>query len=371
MKAKELLEKYRANQCTAEERIQLQNWFHQLELETDAGFTQDELDRVEKQMWAKIHPETQPQTKKIKLWPSIAAAAVLLIGVGIGYAVIQQQDHSEKVKIAFQDIDPGGNKAILILANGTRISLTDAKNGSVASESGISITKTAAGKLVYVVKDSEAGDSHLSNTIETPVGGQYEVVLPDGTLVSLNTASSITFPTSFAAKKERSVSLKGEAYFEVAKNKNQPFKVQTALQEVVVLGTHFNINAYADEALTLTTLLEGSVKVAVDGKKAKILVPGEQSSINEEEFEVQQVDVESAVAWQNGNFSFENESVEAVMRKIARWYDIEVIYKGDFSKIKLLGSVSRKKKLSEVLRVIQLSRKVKFKVEGRRVTVMP
>ncbi|MCX2449784.1 FecR domain-containing protein [Pedobacter sp. PLR] len=369
MKAKELLEKYRANQCTEEERIQLQNWFHQLDLEKETGLTLDELDRIEAQSWETIHQETHP--KKIKLWPSIAAAAVLLIGVGIGYYVNQQQDHSEKVKIAFQDILPGGNKAFLILANGKRISLTDAKNGSVANQSGINITKTADGKLVYIVKNRETGDSNLSNTIETPVGGQYEVVLPDGTLVTLNTASSITFPTSFESKNERRVSLKGEAYFEVAKNKNQPFKVQTALQEVVVLGTHFNINAYADEDLTQTTLLEGSVRVAATGKKAKLLVPGEQSLINEDQFEVQQVDVESAVAWQNGKFTFENESVEAVMRKIARWYDVEVIYKGDFSKIRLLGSVSRKKKLSEVLRVIQLSRKVKFKVEGRRVTVMP
>ncbi|MBB2148331.1 FecR domain-containing protein [Pedobacter gandavensis] len=369
MQAKELLEKYRANQCNEEERIQLQNWFHQLDLEKEADFTLGELDRIEEEMWESIRAQTSP--KKVKLWPSIAAAAILLIGVGIGYYVNQEQANSAKVKIAFQDIPPGGNKAFLILANGKRISLTDAKNGTVANQSGINITKTANGKLVYTVKETEVNSSNVSNTIETPVGGQYEVVLPDGTKVTLNTSSSITFPTSFASKKERSVILKGEAYFEVAKNINQPFKVLTTLQEVVVLGTHFNINAYTDEDLTLTTLLEGSVRVAAIGKKAKLLVPGEQSAINEGQFEVQQVDVESAVAWQNGNFSFENESVEAVMRKIARWYNVEVIYKGDFSNIKLLGSVSRKKKLSEVLRVIQLSRKVKFKVEGRRVTVMP
>ncbi|WP_316839502.1 FecR family protein [Pedobacter gandavensis] len=369
MRAKELLEKYRANQCTEEERIQLQNWFHQLDLEKEVGLSLHDLDQIEARMWAAIEKETSP--KKIKLWPSIAAAAVLVIGVGIGLYVNQQAKSTEIASIAFQDIPPGGNKAFLILANGERISLTDAKNGNVAKQSGITITKTADGQLVYAIKNTAEAISDLTNTIETPVGGQYQVALPDGTMVTLNTASSITFPTSFYAKKERCVSLKGEAYFEVAKNKNQPFKVTTPLQEVAVLGTHFNINAYADEDYTLTTLLEGSIKVMKADKSAKYLVPGEQSAINEAQFTVATVDVESAVSWQNGNFTFENESVEAVMRKIARWYDIEVIYKGDFSNIKLLGSVSRKKKLSEVLRVIQLSRKVKFKVEGRRVTVMP
>ncbi|WP_222538100.1 FecR family protein [Pedobacter polysacchareus] len=368
MNAKELLEKYRANQCTEKEQIQVQNWFHQLGLEKQVDLTAADLERAEQQMWAVINQETMP--KRIRLWPSIAAAGVVVIGLGIGYLIHQQQGHSKELKVASQDILPGGNKAVLVLGNGQRISLTDAKNGDVASQSGIHITKTEDGKLVYVVRKEDT-NSNLFNTIETPAGGQYQVVLPDGSTVMLNTASSLTFPTSFASKNERRVTLKGEAYFEVARNKNKPFKVITERQEVVVLGTHFNINAYADEDLTLTTLLEGSVQVSKAGKSIKNLVPGEQSALSDHQFTVKTVDLETAVSWQNGRFTFENESVEAVMRQIARWYDIEVIYKGDLSNVKLMGSVSRKKKLSEVLRVLQLSRKVKFKVEGRRVTVMP
>lgn len=368
MKAKELLEKYRAGQCSEEELIQLQNWFHQLNLNRNADLTDEKLIEVDQHMWVVIDRETK--SKKAKLWPGIAAAVTLVLGVGFGYYAFQYSGSSEKMKVAMQDVLPGGNKAFLVLGNGKRISLTDAKNGNIASQAGIDISKTADGKLVYSIKDNENAISNFSNTIETPEGGQYQIILPDGTLVVLNTSSSITFPASFTSKKERKVVLKGEAYFEVAKSKDKPFKVITALQEVAVLGTHFNINAYQDEDFTLTTLLEGSVKVSKDDA-VKYLLPGEQSALNEELFNVRLVDVESVVSWQNGYFSFENESVEAVMRKVARWYNIEVIYKGDFSNVKLLGSVSRNKKLSEVLRVIQLSRKVKFKVEGRRVTVMP
>lgn len=368
MKAKELLKKYRMDQCSEEEMIQLQNWFHQLNLNMNVDLAEENLSEIDQHMWTVIDRETK--LKKIKLWPVSVAAVLLVLGIGFGYYALQHSRNSEKTEIVMEDVLPGGNKAFLVLGNGKRISLTDAKNGSIASQAGIDINKTADGKVVYSVKNKDNGDNNLFNTIETPVGGQYEIVLPDGTLVALNTSSSITFPASFTSKHERNVVLTGEAYFEVAKNKDKPFKVVTALQEVVVLGTHFNINAYPDEHLTLTTLLEGRVTVTKD-KVVKYLVPGEQSALNKDLFDVKAVDVESVVSWQNGNFSFENESVEAVMRKIARWYNIEVFYKGDFSNIKLLGSVSRNKKLSEVLRVIQLSRKVKFKVEGRRVTVMP
>jgi len=367
MKSNELLEKYRTGKCNEAELIQLQNWFHQLNLNRNVDLTEENLDEVDHTMWEMIDQQTK--FRKTKLWLPRVAAVLLILAMGFGYYALKQLNNSE-TKTARLDILPGGNKALLTLGNGRRISLTDAKNGSIASEAGIEIRKTADGKLVYAIKNENHANINLTNTIETPVGGQYQVTLPDGTFVALNSSSSITFPASFASKSERKVTLTGEAYFEVAKNKKVPFKVETALQEVTVLGTHFNINAYADEDATLTTLLEGSVKVA-GNKTERYLLPGEQSVLNGKLFSIKTVDIESVIAWQNGNFSFENESVEAVMRKIARWYNIEVVYKGDFSREKLLGSVSRSKKLSEVLHVIQLSRKVKFKVEGRRVTVMP
>lgn len=368
MKAKELVEKYRNNQCTEEERIQLRNWFHQLNLEKDVTLTEDCLQTAEQNIWKGVVHTTRPN--KLKLWHATVVAATLCLAIGVGYYAYYNNPHSKTIKTAAQDILPGGNNAVLILANGKRISLTEAGNGDIAEQAGISIRKTAEGKLVYAVKEETDPDNNLSNTIETPAGGQYQVILPDGTSVYLNTSSSITFPTSFTSKKERKITLIGEAYFEVTKNKEKPFKVLTPLQEITVLGTHFNVNAYADDDLTLTTLLEGKIKVASANGTPKHLVPGQQSAVNNTQFDVQTVDVESAVAWQNGEFRFENESVPAVMRKIARWYNIEVSYQGNFDNIKLLGSVSRNKKLSEVLRVIQLSRKVKFKVSGRRITVM-
>lgn len=367
MKAKKLIEKYRAGLCSEEELIQLQNWFHELNLRKELGITDERLNEIELRNWSVIERETQP--KKARMWSVMAAAIVLVLGIGFSYYALELSTHSNLENTA-EDILPGGTKAFLVLGNGKRISLTDAKNGSIASQGGIEIKKTADGKLIYAVKEPDYAAANVSNTIETPVGGQYQVTLPDGTLVVLNTASSLTFPASFAAKKERKVVLKGEAYFEVSKNRKMPFKVATRLQEVTVLGTHFNINAYTEENAIRTTLLEGSVKVS-HNELAKQLSPGEQAALNEDTFSVKMVDVESVIAWQNGNFTFENEPVESVMRQIARWYNIEVIYKGDLSHIKLLGSVSRNKKLSEVLRVLQLSRKVRFKVEGRRVTVMP
>lgn len=367
MKAKELLEKYRNGQCSEEELIQLHNWFHQLNLDQRVELTEERLNAIEQNNWSIISQEAKP--KSVKLWFGIAAAAILVLGIGTAYFNYHYPDSSKEITVSVEDILPGGNKAFLTLGNGKRISLTDAQNGKIANQAGISISKTADGKLVYSVKDEVTTGNELLNTIETPIGGQYQIILPDGTLVALNTSSSITFPTSFTNKNERKVTLSGEAYFEVKGNKDKPFKVVTTLQEVVVLGTHFNINAYEDEDLTLTTLLEGSVKVVKGNKSVRQLAPGEQSALNEKQFSIKEVDVESVVSWQNGYFTFENESVESVMRKIARWYNVEIVYKGNFSSIKLLGSISRDKKLSEVLRVIQLSRKVKFKVEGRRVIV--
>jgi transmembrane sensor len=276
-------------------------------------------------------------------------------------------------------IVPGGNKAYLTLADGRTISLTDANNGELAEQAGISIRKTRDGQIIYEVeKDKDAVPK--MNIVSTPKGGQYQVVLPDGTKVWLNAASTIHFPSVFVGQKSRLVELKGEAYFEVAKDKARPFIVKSNGQEVEVLGTHFNINAYSDEGSTKTTLLEGLVKVKGaekdlkdDGKVLKdvLLKPNQQSIFEGNKFTVINVDTETAVDWKNGYFSFNKESLPAIMRKISRWYDVEIIYQDNYTGYDFTGFVSRKKEVSEVLNLLELTGLVHFKIEGRRITVMP
>lgn len=267
---------------------------------------------------------------------------------------------------------PGGNKAYLTLADGKTISLTDASNGELAAQAGISIRKTADGQLVYKVEESGTAKGKM-NKVSTPKGGQYQIVLPDGSKVWLNAASELSFPTSFAGVTDRMVELKGEAYFEVAKDKVKPFIVKSDGQDVEVMGTHFNINAYRDEERTRTTLLEGSVKVSSSEKvQEKVLLkPNQQAILKENKFTVVPADPEAAVDWKNGYFSFDKESLPAIMRKISRWYDVEIVYQDNYTGNDFTGFVSRKKEVSEVLELLELTGLVHFKTEGRRITVMP
>lgn len=305
------------------------------------------------------------------------AAAVVLLTLSAGLYFYQQLV-PELTKVFPEqftaDIAPGGNKAILTLSDGSEISLTDAENGALTKQSGIKIIKTADGQLVYDASAAKSS-SEASNTITTPRGGQYQVNLPDGTKVWLNAASSLKFPLTFTDQKNRIVELSGEAYFEVAKNKNQPFKVITEVrpdqegraQIIEVLGTHFNVNAYPDEESIRTTLLEGSVRL----NNKVILKPGQQSIFAYDHFHLVPADTEEAVAWKNGYFMFANEDLRSIMRKISRWYDLEIVYQGKTTDNTFIGTVSRFKEVSEVLNILELTRTVHFKIEGRRITVMP
>ncbi|WP_448701986.1 FecR family protein [Mucilaginibacter sp. AW1-3] len=311
--------------------------------------------------------------KKRRSWkPTLVAAAVVLMVACTALFFFRsgkQVQHSNLVQN--KDIKPGANKAILILSNGKKICLTDSVSGQVAVQANIRIKKTAKGQIVYELPaemdDSDAGP--LYNTVEAPTGGQWEVVLPDGSKVLLNARSSLTYPTYFAGN-ERKVQLKGEAYFEIAHNKNMPFRVSSRGQIVEVLGTHFNIMAYDDEQVMKTTLLEGSVKISDHGR-LRILVPGEQAQVSDDDLKVtSEVDLEDVISWKNGYFKF-NESLESTMRKIARWYDVEITYASNVDpSLRFGGKISRYKNLSSALKIMELTGNVHFKVEGRRVTVM-
>ena len=248
---------------------------------------------------------TKPTLSLKPLIFKIAIAAAVLIAVGTFLYPYLHPPVKENQIANNAVIVPGGNKAYLTLGNGKRIILTDASIGQLAKEAGVEISKSEDGQLVYSIKDQLASGQTSINSIETPKGGRYQVLLPDGTKVWLNAGSKLTYPVSFRANSSRKVELTGEAYFEVAKNDRLPFIVKTVLQEVEVLGTHFNVMAYADEKSIRTTLLEGSVKVKTD-RQQSLLHPGQQADLNKEN---QHIHISNAlknksVAWKNGYFMF-------------------------------------------------------------------
>lgn len=300
-----------------------------------------------------------------------ASAAIILIAISVT-SYFYSVNKGQKEHVFVQDVLPGGNKAVLTLADGKKISLTDAVAGDIAKQSGISITKTADGQLIYKVSGgvNETDDSKM-NTISTPRGGQWQVQLPDGSMVWLNAASSLTYPLSFVSAKQRVVDLSGEAYFEVAKDKLHPFVVRTAKQEVEVLGTHFNINCYADEYVTKTTLLEGSVRVSHNTTHdTEILKPGEQSVLSSTGINIKGIDVEEAIAWKNGYFMFNNEKQESIMRKISRWYNVEIEYAdADAKEVMYYGTVGRFGKVSQVLRKLEQTGEVRFDIKDNKIIV--
>lgn len=348
----------------------------QQEAEEEELIPEERWELVLKRIVSVDQPVPVRRRKSYPLW-YWAAAAMVFISLSIAfyfYAPVMEEGKGGSTLRYAVNIPPGGNKAILTLADGSEISLSDAENGALAKQSGINIIKTAEGQLTYDVSTSNKA-SEGQNKIATPRGGQYQINLPDGTKVWLNAASSLKFPLTFTGLKNRIVELSGEAYFEVTKNKHQPFKVLTAAgsdqggrtQVIEVLGTHFNVNSYADEESTKTTLLEGSIRL----NNELTLKPGEQSIFANDHFHVRPVDTEEMIAWKKGYFMFANEDIRSIMRKISRWYDLEISYQGKPTDNTFIGTVSRFKEVSEVLNILELTKTVHFKIEGRRITVMP
>ncbi|MEJ2880179.1 FecR family protein [Pedobacter sp. GR22-6] len=306
-------------------------------------------------------------------WKTWAAVVAVLVTSAIGLYLFTSGNSSQDLLVSVPDFAPAKNTAILTLANGKQIKLTDQSQGQLATESGVSISKTKEGELLYTAlqDDRSAALPVTINTIATPRGGTYLVSLPDGTRVWLNAASTLRYPTRFIGK-ERSVELSGEAYFEVAKihDKRMPFFVRSERQTVEVLGTHFNVNNYDDEEQVKTTLLEGSVRIGSMNGKNALLKPGEQAIIQSGSLNVQTADLSTEMAWKNGEFIFTNNDFRTEMRKVARWYDVEIIFDESVPKdISLGGFISNSKNISAVLKLIALTGKVHFKIEGRRILV--
>lgn len=369
----QLLDKFNAGECSAEEEKLLKGWLHQYNMEGSTDLSDEYLFAAQTNMLESIDAARFPKGKKMKLWPRILtlAATVSAITLGIWFYTVHQSTISSNAQ---NDIAPGRNTATLTLSNGKTINLSDTKTGVILG----------AGKLTYndgTIVDPAQGDMtkqavEQTLTAATPHGGQYQFILPDGTQVWLNAASKISFPAQFSGT-TRKILLSGEAYFEVAKNKAKPFIVESKGQEVTVLGTHFNINAYTDENSTKTTLLEGSVKVSsISGTAShhssneQILIPNQQAIKTGNTIKVSTVDPEESIAWKNGLFMFDAEMLSSIMKRVSRWYNIQVVYQDpELGNQIFSGSVSRFDKISSLLRKLENTAPVKFKIEGERVTV--
>jgi len=321
-----------------------------------------------------VHPIRPPDKKQ--LWLKLGVAAAMMVFVGFGAYVFLKHDKNiiAKRNIAktkpLHDVLPGGNKAILTLASGKTITLDSAKNGLLVNEGAARIHKTRDGQLVYETDKNDDGSAAPMNTVSTPRGGQYQLVLDDGSKVWLNSASSLSFPAVFKGK-TREVEITGEAYFEVAKNAKMPFRVKVNNTVVEVLGTHFNIMAYNDEAVMKTTLLEGSVKIS-NSQNFSMLKPGQQAQLNQNGpiKVIDNPEADDAVAWKDGIFQFRDAGIETIMRQAARWYDVQVSFAGKIPAKEFTGRISRNVKASELMEMLKYMG-INYKIEDKHITVSP
>lgn len=395
--ARELLRKYKEGTLTSEEQALLESWYLSFaKSKKSAPLTEDELNAALDETWQAL-PVGNPATERNKdtqnsgRWLGIAAT-ILFVCI-LGLYLYFDQDHKTQqdrpTMLSADDFLPGDSRAVLTLGDGEKITLADAKIGTLAKEGQTAITKTKEGEIVYHAKEVP-GDRTASkkatsyNVLSTPKAGQYQVQLPDGTRVWLNALSSIRFPSSFT-EHERVVEVSGEVYFEVAKVsegiRRIPFKVISGDQMIEVLGTRFNVVSYDDEEIIETTLLEGSIKINIGKQEGHgiLLKPGQQILVNqrtkngmhppEAAYTVRGVNTQSVVSWKDGYFRFDNTGLPELMRQISRWYDIEVVYEAPVKDFEFVGKLERSAKLSKVLKILELGG-VRFRIEENKLIVM-
>lgn len=320
-----------------------------------------------------IHRKKQISPVRNIFWLRIAAAVIVGIILSIASFLFfnnkperqfaSTETHKQQIK---NDAAPGGYKAVLILADGSQIILDSANNGTLTRQGNTKIIKLSNGELTYS-ELNEKPQVVLYNSIKTPKGGQYQIVLTDGSKVWLNAASSLRFPTTFPDK-ERNVEISGEAYLEVTKIAAKPFYVTVNHVKVQVLGTHFNVNGYDDEAEVKTTLLEGSVKVTT-AEATNLLKPGQQAQVTKNgDIKVIIADVDQAVAWKEGFFSLKKTDMQSFIRMVSRWYDVDVVYEGEVPTGTISGKAQRSLSFSQMQEVLQLN-DVKFRIDGKRMIV--
>jgi transmembrane sensor len=374
----QLARKFLQGTISDAEQQELDHWFlSQDELRGDKrpiDFSEDEHRNL---IFARIKGEIQknPPQKIRTLWPRIAAAASILILLSAGgYFLFHKKLPTNQIaQNQIHEIKPGGNKAILTLANGHAISLTDAKNGKVAAQGNTIVNKTAAGVIQYAATENTAVEKTvepLYNTLTTPRGGRFEGLLPDGTHVILDAASSIKYQVNVTGK-DRLVWITGQVHFNVTYNTSRPFYVNVKGQVMKDLGTAFNINAYDDEPVVRVTLEEGSLSVS-KGNQSAVLTPGQQAITKtfNDLIKVQPVNIYDVLAWTKGQTSFHDENIQEIMRQVSRWYDVDVLYDGQIPTRLFDGSISRDANLSDLLKVLEFNN-IHFTVNGKTITVRP
>lgn len=384
---RELVEKYLHHTASREEEERLLQWYWKessLESEWELNNSQTE-NELKSMIYAKIikHDEIdtgsnfKSKSKFSRLRVPLLFMAIVIIGTYFYTSRVQKENTDQVVaSIKPNDILPGGSRAILTLADGRKIELDESENGVLVNQGSIKVHKNSDGIIEYTFSKQERKDIAVSdkaepvyNTIETPVGGKYQLNLADGTKVWLNSSSSLRFPIFFSDD-NREVELKGEAYFEVSKDFKRKFSVRSGIQTVEVLGTQFNINAYSDEKSIKTTLFEGEIRV-IDLKTndSKLLKPGEQSNVDQS-IQIKRIDTQAEIAWKEGYFYFKKADIQTVMRQLGRWYGVTTRYEGNIPVNHFSGSISNSLTLLEVLEILEKS-DIHFSLDGKEVVVMP
>lgn len=376
--AKELLQRYQTGNISPSEKELIERWFRQLVETGEFSWSEEEKTLIREKMEADMMKKIQPPADvhrirfvNTRLW--WAASVAVLLGTGLYFLFVNNKtaEPSPVVQATTVQDDvpaPRLNRAMITLSNGQTVYLDSMDNGAVVTQGNVKLVKLSNGEIKY--EPGRIADAKVQyNTLFNPRGSKViYMLLTDGTKVWLNAGSSLKYPVVFTGNK-REVSVTGEAYFEVAKNKAKPFEVHAGDVKVEVLGTHFNINAYSDENVIETSLLEGGVKVAKGGL-TDILQPGQQAIFNKELNDLKKVKVEmdGVLAWKNGLFQFDGDDIAGIMRQISRWYDVEVICPDKMPVRHFEGKITRSTMLSDVLHILELSG-VKFRVEGKRITV--
>ncbi|MCX6331433.1 MAG: DUF4974 domain-containing protein [Bacteroidetes bacterium] len=386
-----ILDRYLKNQSNAKEKQKLDEFFEENSNDIKASKSIENIDKLEDKIFNYIQFGIKEQVKnetKLRRIPYLQIAASILLLFLFSTAVYfyrsslaSRSNLPEAIaSVNIEDKQPAKNIAILTLGNNSKIILDEASYGEIAQESGVSIMKTEKGELVYKIKNTDKllpNDLNKYNIISTPMGGKFKVILPDGSLVVLNAASTLKYPVHFD-EKLRKVSFTGEAYFEIAKKVDAhkqriPFYVYSNNQIVEVLGTHFNINSYDNEEYSKTTLLEGSVKIINEksNSNAKILQPGQQAVIKKGDVvtKILVADQGQAIAWKEGYFLFKNTNIKDVVNELERWYNVEIEYNDDMESENITGYISRNVKISSVLKMLQLSGIVNYEINGSKIII--
>ncbi|TDQ78102.1 FecR family protein [Sphingobacterium yanglingense] len=367
----ELLAKYREGQCTEQEKALLESWITFGAFDGpvyDDEKLKEKIQRISVRLPIKERRRSNYTNLQRTIYIAASLAAILL---AVWFFHINKneaiQDRIKKEDVLAY-IEPGKDHAYITLANGQIINLEAATNGVLFDKTGVKINKLSSGEIVYEVNNDQNANLNAMNTIETPRGGQYRIILPDGTKVWMNAASSLKFSTGLSKLKERRIELRGEAFFVVAKDHNRPFIVESRGQEVEVLGTIFNVSAYQEEPSIKTTLIEGSVKVTHQGIVKK-LQPNQQAIVTEH-IDIKPVTGNVELAWKNGDFDLENDDFHSLMRKISRWYNVDIEYDPSApNELKLGGKISRNKSITSILNIMEATGEVSFEIKGRRILV--